>query len=45
MIGIVWSDRHPGPFFQVGVSRELKEMVLFPGEMWINYIVSYLYSF
>ena len=33
MIGIIWSDRHPGPFFQLKVSRECKEMILFPGEM------------
>lgn len=43
MIGIVCSDRHLGPFSQERVSRELREMILFPGEMWINYIVSSLY--
>lgn len=43
MIDIVWSDKHLGPFFKVRVSRELEEMILFPGEIWINYIVSYLY--
>lgn len=43
MIGIVWSDRHLGPFYEARVSRELREMILFPGEVWIHYIVSYLY--
>lgn len=34
-----------GLFYEATASRELKEMILFPGKVWIHYIVSYLHCF